>query len=74
MPWIYLKIILSFSIPLATVTYARQFRIKSDMNAIQWDVQHPPSLQWSIDHQRESRRANQIEARYLRQLVNDLGK
>jgi len=73
MTWVYFKIALSLAIPFATLNYARQVRIDRDLQAVKWDVQHPPELQWVVDHPRESLQANRAEAKYLCKLLRDVG-
>jgi len=72
MPYAYVKIALTLCIPLATLVYARQLRAAGVMQAIKWDVQHPPGLRWEIDHPREAREMSQAEAIYLRRLIWEL--
>jgi hypothetical protein len=69
----YFKIVLSLALLPATLLYAKQLRLDADMRAVRWDVQHPPDLQWVINHPRESLQRNKMEAEYLRQSVQDLG-
>jgi len=72
MLWAYLKISLSLAIPISTLLYARQLRIEHDMQAIKWDVQHPPTSQWAVLHPREALQADRAEQRYLRSLIQDM--
>jgi hypothetical protein len=68
----YLKIAISLTVPLATLFYAKQFRIQRDMQAVKLDVQHPPSLRWVMDHPSESLIQNRMEVKYLHRLIQDL--
>jgi hypothetical protein len=72
MLWAYLKISLSLAIPISTLVYARQQRIEHDMQAIKWDVQHPPSSQWAVAHPREALQSHLAEQAYLRRLIADM--
>jgi hypothetical protein len=72
MLWIYLKISLALAIPLALPLYARQVRHDHDMQAVEWDVRHPPNPQWALTHPRESIQAYRAEAKYLQELIQDL--
>jgi len=70
----YLKIIVSAIVLGLTFFYATQARREADMRAIRWDVQHPPPLQWVLDHPKESLQRDRMEHKYLRQLIADLDR
>jgi hypothetical protein len=72
MLWAYLKISLAIAIPLSTLVYAREIRIERDVQAVKWDVQHPPTTQWAAAHPREALQADRAEQKYLRQLIADM--
>jgi hypothetical protein len=68
----YLKIAVSFAVPIAVLLYAKQARHERDRQAILWDVQRPIDLPWIMDHPRQAQQIDQMEAKYLRQLIWDL--
>ena len=64
----YLKIVgMSLAIPIVALLYAKQVRLEGDIQAVEWDVHHPPNLRWVMDHPRECLQRHQEEARYLHQ-------
>jgi hypothetical protein len=65
-----LKLVMSLIVPIAaSLLYAKQIQLEDDIRAMEWNVQHPPTLQWVMDHPRESLKRDQAEARYLHQLL-----
>jgi hypothetical protein len=68
----YLKIAALLTIPISTLLYAKDIRIQHDMQALKWDVQHPPSLRWVVDHPSEALIQNRAEAKYLHRLIQDM--
>lgn len=68
----YLKIAVSFAVPIVVLLYAKQARHERDRQAILWEVRHPPDLHWVMDHLRQAQQMDRVEARYLRQLIWDL--
>jgi hypothetical protein len=68
----YLKIALSLVVPFAPLLYAKQARLERDRQAILWEVQHPPDLQWVIEHPQQALQTDRMEAQYLRELIWDL--
>jgi hypothetical protein len=67
-----LKIFLSAIVLALLFLYATQVRREADMRAIKWGVQHPPPLQWVLDHPKESLQRDRIEREYLYRLIADL--
>jgi hypothetical protein len=70
----YMKIFFCLTILGLTLWYAKQMRREAAMQAVQWDVQHPPRSQWVSDRPAESLRRSRAEARYLRELVAELDR
>jgi D-serine deaminase-like pyridoxal phosphate-dependent protein len=68
----YVKIAVSFVVPIAVLLYAKQVRHERDRQAILWEVQHPPDLHWVMEHPQQSRQTDRMEAQYLRELIWDL--
>jgi len=70
----YLKISMSVVVVGLLFLYAAQERRQADMLALKWVVQHPPPLQWVLDHPQESLQRNRMEREYLHQLIVDLDR
>jgi hypothetical protein len=69
---ICLKIFLSAIVLGLLFLCATQVRREADMRAVKWAVQHPPPLQWVLDHPKESLQRDRMEREYLYRLIADL--
>jgi len=66
----YLKIAATLlAVPIVALLYAKQVRLEDDIHAVEWDVHHPPNVQWVMDHPRECLQRDRGETRYLHQLL-----
>ena len=67
----YLKIAVSFAVPIAVLLYAKQARHERDRQAILDDVRQPIDLRWVMEHPQQALQMDRSEARYLRELTWD---
>jgi len=66
----YIKIFMALVVPIVVaLLYAKQVQLQDDIRAVEWDVQHPPDLRWTMDHPRECLQRDRAQARYLHQLL-----